>query len=90
MRLVGATKLYIQLPFVLEGALAGLVGSLVAVGGLVAFKVYVVDHRLAKSIHAFPFVGWSAVSYAMVLVVVFGVALPTLASLVTLRKHLRV
>jgi cell division transport system permease protein len=90
MRLVGATKLYIQLPFVLEGALAGLVGSLVAVGGLVAFKVYVVDHRLAKSIHAFPFVGWNAVSYAMVLVVVCGVALPTLASLVTLRKHLRV
>ena len=90
MRLVGATKLYIQLPFVLEGALAGLVGSLVAVGGLVAFKVYVVDHRLAKSIHAFPFVGWNAVSYAMGLVVLFGVALPTLASLVTLRKHLRV
>jgi cell division transport system permease protein len=90
MRLVGATKLYIQLPFVLEGALAGLVGSLVAVAGLIAFKVYVVDHRLAKSIHAFPFVGWHEVMYAMLLVVAFGVALPTLASLVTLRKHLRV
>jgi cell division transport system permease protein len=90
MRLVGATKLYIQLPFVLEGALAGFVGSLVAVAGLVAFKVYVVDHRLAKSIHAFPFVGWNSVTYAMLLVVACGVALPTLASVVTLRKHLRV
>lgn len=90
MRLVGATKLYIQLPFVLEGAVAGLVGSLVAVGGLAAFKVYVIDHRLAKSIHAFPFVGWNAVTYAMLLVVASGVLLPTVASIITLRKHLRV
>ena len=65
-------------------------GLVFAVAGLVAFKVYVVDHRLAKSIHAFPFVGWDSVTYAMILVVACGVLLPTLASLVTLRKHLRV
>lgn len=90
MRLVGATKLYIQLPFVLEGALAGLAGSLVAIGGLVLFKVYVVDHRLAQSVHAFPFVGWQAVYQAMVVVVAAGVVLPTLASMITLRRHMRV
>jgi cell division transport system permease protein len=90
MRLVGATKMYIQLPFVLEGALAGFAGSLVAIAGLVLFKVYVVDQRLAASIHAFPFVGWQAVEQAMLVVVAAGVVLPTLASMITLRRHMRV
>ena len=35
MRLVGASRWYTQLPFILEAALAGLVGALLAVGGLV-------------------------------------------------------
>ena len=36
MRLVGASRWYTQLPFILEAAVAGLIGALLAVGGLVA------------------------------------------------------
>ena len=39
MRLVGASNLYIQLPFLLEGALAGLVGRVLACGLVAAGQV---------------------------------------------------
>jgi cell division transport system permease protein len=38
MRLVGASNFYIQLPFLLEGAIAGLIGWAIAAGLLVAVK----------------------------------------------------
>jgi cell division transport system permease protein len=44
MRLVGASNWYIQLPFVLEAAFAGLVGAIVGVSALCAAKVFFVDH----------------------------------------------
>ena len=62
MRLVGASRWYTQLPFILEAALAGLIGGLLAVGGLVLTKVLFVDHTLAGPIKAgiIPPVDWSA------------------------------
>ena len=90
MRLVGASNLYIQLPFVIEGALAGLVGGALAIAAIVAVKIYVVDHRLAKSVVAFPFVGWGAIWGVGALVLAFGIVLSSSASFVTLRRHLRV
>lgn len=50
MRLVGASNLFIQLPFMLEGALAALLGAVLAVGGLWAGVHYLVEGWLAKSI----------------------------------------
>ena len=52
MRLVGASRWYTQLPFILEAALAGLIGALLAVGGLVLTKVLFVDQTLAGPIKA--------------------------------------
>ncbi|HET9143031.1 permease-like cell division protein FtsX [Actinophytocola sp.] len=46
MRLVGATRWYTQLPFLLEAVVTGLVGALVAVGLLVGFKVWFLDSVL--------------------------------------------
>lgn len=51
MRLVGASNLFIQLPFMLEGALAALLGALAAVGALWAGVHYIVDGWLASSIN---------------------------------------
>ena len=39
MRLVGASNLYIQLPFVMEGVIAGLIGGVVAAILLIVSKV---------------------------------------------------
>ena len=43
MRLVGASNLYIQLPFILEGAIAGLIGGLFAAILLVGSKIVLID-----------------------------------------------
>ena len=90
MRLVGASNLYIQLPFLLEGALAGLVGALFAVGLLALFKHFLVDGVLKPAFRFTAFVGWDAVWAIVPVLLLAGVVLSALASFVTLRRHLRV
>ncbi len=90
MRLVGASNLYIQLPFLLEGALAGLVGAGFASGALVALKAVLVDRLLKPNFGITAYVGWDAVLSIIPLLLLTGVALSGLASFFTLRRHLRV
>lgn len=90
MRLVGASNFYIQLPFILEGAIAGLVGGGVAAGALVAMEKFVVLDRMSAQFKFAQFIGWDAVWATVPWVLLIGVALSSLASFVTLRKYLRV
>ena len=46
MRMVGATRLFTQAPFVIEAVVAALIGSVLALGGLFAGKKYVLDPAL--------------------------------------------
>jgi len=90
MKLVGASSFSIQLPFLLEGAIAGLIGALMATGALALFQSQVVE-RVARP--AFPFtdfVGWADVWQTVLYIIPVGVALAALASFLTLRKYLRV
>jgi cell division transport system permease protein len=91
MRLVGASRWYTQLPFILEAALAGLVGGLLAVGGLVLTKVLFVDKTLAGPIKAGIITGidWSQIATTGVIITAAGVALAGIASYVTLRLYVR-
>ena len=50
MRLVGASNFYIQLPFLLEAALAAMVGALVAIGLLALLKAVLVDGVLTPEL----------------------------------------
>ncbi|MGH3621437.1 MAG: permease-like cell division protein FtsX [Sciscionella sp.] len=50
MRLVGATRWYTQLPFLLEAVVAGLTGAVLATCGLVLAKVAFIDKVLAEPI----------------------------------------
>ena len=61
MRLVGASSWSIQLPFMLEGLLAGFVGAVVATGALVALKVFAIDGGLRETFQFTAFVGWDEV-----------------------------
>ena len=61
MRLVGASNLYIQLPFLLEGVLAGLVGAAFASGALLALKEFLIDRQLRPTFEFTAFVGWDDV-----------------------------
>ena len=90
MKLVGASSFSIQLPFLLEGAIAGLVGAFMATGAIALFQSQVIE-RVARP--AFPFtefVGWEDVWLTVLVIVPVGVALAALASFLTLRKYLRV
>ena len=46
MRLVGATRWYTQLPFLLEAVIAAVVGALAAIGGLFLAKIFFFDKAL--------------------------------------------
>jgi len=90
MKLVGASSFSIQLPFLLEGAIAGLIGASLATGAIALFQSQVVE-RVARP--AFPFtrfVGWTDVWATVPWMVLVGVALAAFASFLTLRKYLRV
>jgi cell division transport system permease protein len=90
MRLVGASNFYIQLPFILEGAIAGLIGAAIALGALAAMVNFVVLDRLAVNFPVTQYIGWDAVWATAPWLFLVGVVLSALASFVTLRKYLRV
>jgi cell division transport system permease protein len=89
MRLVGASNFYIQLPFLVEGVIAGLVGWLIAAGLLIAVKVLGLD--TLQSYFTFN-VRLSIADLIEVILVtmVVGVLLCGLTSFLTLRRYLRV
>lgn len=89
MRLVGASNLYIQLPFVLEGAIAGLIGGVIAAILLAASKVFLLQ-RLQDNLQFATQLDWVDVTKVIVSSVCFGILLCALASFLTLRRYLRV
>jgi cell division transport system permease protein len=91
MRLVGASRWYTQLPFILEAAFAGLIGGMLAAGGLVLTKVLFVDKTLSGPIKAgiIPQVEWSAIISNSLIISGVGVALAATAAYVTLRLYVR-
>jgi cell division transport system permease protein len=91
MRLVGASRWYTQLPFILEAAFAGLIGGLLAAGGLVLAKVLFVDKTLAGPIKAgiIPPVAWNDIAVTGLEIAAGGVVAAAIAAYVTLRLYVR-
>ncbi|NYI06211.1 permease-like cell division protein FtsX [Allostreptomyces psammosilenae] len=90
MRLVGASNFYIQIPFIMEAAFAGLIGGLLACGFIVAAQQFMVEGRLRESVPLVDFIGWSEIVRVLPLLVVFGVLMSAVAAFLTLRRYLRV
>ncbi len=90
MKLVGASNTYIQLPFVLEAAVAAGLGGLLAVGALAAEKAYLVDKILEPSFRFTAFVGWDETVKIMIVVFVTGIVLASVAAFLTVRRYLKV
>jgi cell division transport system permease protein len=89
MRLVGASNFYVQLPFLLEGVIAGLFGWLVAAGLLVAVKSLWLDALQQY----FPFnvrLTSTDLVEVIILAMILGVLLTGATSFLTLRRYLRV
>ena len=91
MRLVGASRWYTQLPFVLEAALAGLAGAVLAIGGLFAAKFLFVDKTLAEPIRSgiVPPIDVGTILMISPYVAGVGVLLASVAAYVTLRLYVR-
>jgi len=92
MRLVGASSLYIQLPFLLEGVLAGVIGALFGFGGIALVKTFIIDSQLKPLL---PVLGgrvveWSDVFATIPWLLGISVLVSAVASFVTLRKYMRV
>jgi cell division transport system permease protein len=90
MRLVGASSFYIQLPFILEAAIAGVMGAVLACVLLVGVKYFAINNFLAERIPLIDFIGWDAVLAVLPFVLAVGALMPSLAAFFALRKYLKV
>lgn len=89
MKLVGATNWYIRLPFVLEGVVAGIIGSLGAVALLFIGEIWLLD-AIRDDIQFLPLVGTGDVIAIIPILVVVGAGVAALASSLSLRRFLDV
>ncbi|ARF62042.1 MULTISPECIES: permease-like cell division protein FtsX [Streptomyces] len=92
MRLVGASGFYIQAPFIMEAAVAGLIGGVLACGMLLGGRYFLIDGGLAlqDKLLVINFIGWDAVLTKLPLVLAIGLLMPAVAALFALRKYLKV
>ena len=89
MKLVGASSWSIQLPFLLEGIISAIVGWTLATGLLAGLKS-VIDTRVAPLLSFTNFFGWGEVWVASAYLLATGLFVSTVASVVTLRRYLKV
>ncbi len=89
MKLVGASSWSIQLPFLLEGIFSALVGWVFATGLLAGLKS-VVDSKVAPLLTFTNFFGWNEVWVASAWLLLAGLGVSTVASVITLRRYLKV
>jgi len=90
MRLVGASSLSIQLPFILEGVIVASIGSLLAILASGWLVEYALGDLLAQELALSNVVGLSDVLAIAPGLLALGVILATLASGISTRRYLRI
>jgi cell division transport system permease protein len=90
MRLVGASNFSIQLPFILEGVVAALLGSMLAAGAVLGLVVFFVQGFLAQRLPFTSFVSLSDGMLVVPLLIAAGVVLAAIASGLAIRRYLKI
>jgi cell division transport system permease protein len=72
MRLVGASTLYIALPFLLEALVTALLGVLLATGALAAFMYFGIEQRGQDRLQFIPWIGMEQYVVAVAIVAASG------------------
>ena len=92
MRLVGASNINIKIPFIFEGLLLGVLGSLIPIMITIYGYTALYDHfggqlfsQFVKLIHPAPFVYWISL-----LLVVIGMVVGMFGSYKAVRKYLKI
>ncbi|MFC9434934.1 permease-like cell division protein FtsX [Nocardia sp. NPDC057030] len=91
MRLVGATRWYTQLPFLLEAVVAALAGSVVAVVGLLLARPLVIDRALGDlfASKVFPRITGDDIAMVALVIAPVGIVFAALTAYGTLRYYVR-
>ena len=91
MRLVGATRWYTQLPFLLEAAVTGVVGTALAVGSLVVGKALFLDEAMTKGFGegVIPAIQYSDILTVSPWLFLLGIGIASVTGYVTLRLYVR-
>ncbi|PYI39780.1 cell division protein FtsX [Arthrobacter psychrolactophilus] len=90
MRLVGASRTVIQLPFVLEGVIAATIGALLASGAVWSIVQFFMGGYLASANSGTPFISTMDAFKIYPVLVLLGIVLAGVSSAVSLRKNLKV
>jgi cell division transport system permease protein len=91
MRLVGATRWYTQLPFLLEAAVTGVVGTALAVGSLLLGKTLFLDKAISSGFGdgVIPLIGYGDILAISPWLFLLGVGIASVTGYVTLRLYVR-
>ncbi|MBO0849034.1 MAG: ABC transporter permease [Pseudonocardia sp.] len=91
MRLVGATRWYTQLPFLLEAAVTGVVGTAIAVGSLLAGKALFLDSAISNGFGngVVPMLQYSDILAVSPWLFLLGIGIAAITGYVTLRLYVR-
>jgi cell division transport system permease protein len=90
MRLVGASKTVIQLPFILEGVIAAVIGAALASGTLWAVAHFFLGEYMSKQYPDTAFISPAQTLLLAPALLGLGASLAGISSLLTLRRYLRV
>lgn len=92
MRLVGASNWFIQAPFVLEAAFAGIIGAILSYGVLIAAKIFLFDGALKPLMAATILtpIPWKNIHLMLPLLAAIAGAVNAVVGWVTLRFYIRV
>lgn len=91
MRLVGATRWYTQLPFLVEAMLAALIGVVIAVVGLIVVRAVFLEKALDQFYQAnlIARIDYADILYISPILLFVGVAMAGVTAYVTLRLYVR-
>jgi cell division transport system permease protein len=90
MRLVGASNRFIQTPFILEGVIAALIGSVLAGGAIVAIVKFFVQDYLALQLPFTSFVGIGDALLVAPILLVVGALLAAFSAKFAITRYLKV
>jgi cell division transport system permease protein len=90
MRLVGASNFSIQLPFILEGVVAALIGSVLSAIAVLAMIEFFVQGFLAQRLPFTSFVSLTDGMLVVPLLIAAGVLLAAIASGLAIRRYLKI
>jgi cell division transport system permease protein len=91
MRLVGASRWYTQLPFLVEAVLAATAGVIIAIIGLIVVRALFLDNALSQfyQAHLIARIDYADILYISPILLLLGAAMAGATAYVTLRLYVR-